>query len=167
MGVLAPRLEGEVLALQRAYENANVSPRTVELIEAHGTGTPVGDATEVRALAEVFGTRNGELPWCALGSVKSMVGHLMPASGAAGVIKTALSIHHKILPPTLNVEEPNPDLEIDKTPFYLNTEPRPWVHGALETPRRAGVNAFGFGGINAHLILEEHSENGYKSNGFK
>ncbi|MEI6127577.1 MAG: acyltransferase domain-containing protein, partial [Pseudomonadota bacterium] len=97
-------------------------------------------------------------PRCAIGSVKSMIGHTMPAAGIAGVIKAALALYHKVLPPTLNVAEPNPKLELEKTPFYLNTQTRPWMHGCKDTPRRAGVNAFGFGGINAHAILEEHRE---------
>ena len=153
--VLTPRVEGEELALRRAYEAAGVSPETVELIEAHGTGTPVGDATEIQALRRVFGTGNGNTPRCALGSVKSMIGHTIPAAGVAGLIKTALALYHKVLPPTLHCEEPNPKLELETTPFYINTETRPWIHEDQKTPRRAGVNAFGFGGINAHVILEE------------
>jgi acyl transferase domain-containing protein/phosphopantetheinyl transferase len=155
-GLLAPRMEGEALAIQRAYETADVSPHTVELIEAHGTGTPIGDITEVHALARVFGRQTGKHPICALGTVKSMIGHCLPAAGIAGVIKAALALYHKILPPTLNCDEPNPALELDKTSFYINTEARPWIHGNTDTPRRAGVNAFGFGGINAHCILEEY-----------
>jgi len=154
VGLLAPRPEGEELALRRAYAAAGVSPRTVGLIEAHGTGTPVGDLVEIQALARVFGPRDGR-PWCALGSVKSMIGHALPAAGVASLIKATLALHHKILPPTLHGEHPHPELE--KTPFYLNTETRPWVHGGAE-PRRAGVNAFGFGGINAHVVLEEYRE---------
>jgi acyl transferase domain-containing protein len=155
--LMAPRLEGEVLALRRAYEMAGISPRTIELIEAHGTGTTMGDPTEIRALREVFGSREGEdAPTCALGAVKSMIGHTLPAAGAAGLIKAALALHHRILPPTLHCDEPNPALELEKTPFFINTETRPWVHGQTDYPRRAGVNAFGFGGINSHVILEEH-----------
>lgn len=153
--VMAPRVEGEELALRRAYEMAGLSPQTVGLVEAHGTATPVGDAVEVQALSRVFGKRRDVLPSCALGSVKSMIGHTMPAAGIAGVIKTALSLYHRVLPPTLHCEEPNPALHLEETPFYVNTETRPWIHGA-ETPRRAGVNSFGFGGINAHVVLEEH-----------
>ncbi len=153
-GILAPRLEGEMLALSRAYDEAEVDPASVGLVEAHGTATTVGDATEVEALAKQFGARKGGAPSCALGSVKSMIGHCLPASGSAGLIKTALALHHRVLPPTL-VDTPNPKLGIEDTPFYLNTEARPWVHGG-PTPRRAGVNAFGFGGINAHAILEEY-----------
>jgi len=157
VGIMAPRMEGEVLALQRAYESAQLAPRTIELIEAHGTGTPVGDLTEIRALQRVFGPRDGTHPWCALGSVKSMIGPALPAAGLAGLIKTALALYHKVLPPTLHCDEPNPQFELHKTPFYVSTETRPWIHGALDVPRRAGVNAFGFGGINAHAILEEHN----------
>ena len=155
MGVLTPRLEGEVLALQRAYEMAGVEAQTVGLIEAHGTGTPVGDRTEIQALRTIFGERGDGLPSCALGSVKSMIGHTMPAAGIAGIIKSALSLYHKVLPPTIHVDEPHPGLELGTTPFYLNTAARPWIQGTTETPRRAGVNAFGFGGINAHVLLEE------------
>jgi acyl transferase domain-containing protein len=158
VSVMAPRMEGEVLALERAYRSAGVSPRSIGLIEAHGTGTPVGDAAEVRALTRVFGERDGGHAWCGLGSVKSMIGHLMPAAGIAGVIKAALALHHRILPPTLNVEEPHPDLDLGRSPFFISSETRPWIHGSREAPRRAGVNSFGFGGVNAHVILEEHGD---------
>jgi len=156
VSVVAPRLEGEELALRRAYEYAGISPRTIRLIEAHGVGTPVGDVIEVQAMRRVFGERDESGPRCALGTVKSMIGHAMPAAGVAGLIKAALALYHKILPPTINCQTVNPKLEIEKTPFYLNTETRPWIHGEKDFPRRAAVNAFGFGGINAHLILEEY-----------
>lgn len=156
--VVAPRVEGEELAIRRAYEGAGISPRTVGLIEAHGTAIPLGDVTEIQALSRVFGCRDGGPPSCAIGSVKSMIGHLIPAAGIAALIKAALSLYHKVMPPTLHVEEPNPQLEMDKTPFYINTETRPWIHGAPGTPRRVGVNAFGFGGVNAHAILEEYGD---------
>lgn len=153
--VLVPRVEGQSLALRRAYESAKIDPGTVGLIEAHGTGTVVGDLAEIQSMTQVFGFRNGSFPSCAIGSVKSMISHAIPAAGVAGVIKTALALYHRILPPTLNYEGPNPKFQLDKTPFYVNTETRPWIHGSA-VPRRAGVNAFGFGGINAHVILEEH-----------
>jgi acyl transferase domain-containing protein/phosphopantetheinyl transferase len=154
LGLLAPRVEGEELALRRAYELTGISPKSIGLLEAHGTGTLVGDAAEIEAVARVFGTRaDSDLPTCALGSVKSMISHLIPAAGIASLIKCALSLYHRVLPPTINVETPHPELE--KTCCYVNTETRPWVHG-FDTPRRAGINAFGFGGINAHAILEEH-----------
>jgi acyl transferase domain-containing protein/phosphopantetheinyl transferase len=155
-GVLAPRIDGEITAIERAYKSSGVDPATVGLIEAHGTSTPVGDATECEALRKVFGTRRSESPRCALGSVKSMISHTMPASGMAGLIKSALALHHKVLPPTLHVENPNPKLGLEDSNFYLNTETRPWIHGFTSHPRRAGINAFGFGGINAHAILEEY-----------
>ena len=157
-GVLAPRMEGEELALKRAYEIAGISPASIGLVEAHGTGIPLGDVTEMQALSKVFGPRkNGKPPTCALGTVKSMIGHLIPSAGIAGLIKTALALYHKTLPPTLHFNKPNPTMEIEKTPFYINTETRPWIHGLQDVPRRAGVNAFGFGGINAHAILEEYT----------
>jgi len=158
MSVTAPRVEGAALAIRRAYEMVNLDPKTIELLEAHGTGTPVGDAAEVEALKQVFGLKEDESmpPWCAMGSVKSMIGHALPGSGAASIIKTALALYHKVLPPTLNCDQPNPKFELEKTPFYINTETRPWIHGSKDVPRRAGVNAFGFGGINSHLILEEY-----------
>jgi acyl transferase domain-containing protein len=162
LGFLAPRLEGEVLALQRAYQESSVDPTTVGMIEAHGTGIALGDQTEVRSLTQIFGQRQEQLPKCALGSVKSMIGHCIPASGAAGMIKTALALYHKILPPTL-CDEVNPALEIEKTPFYINTQARPWIHGDRSTPRRAGVNSFGFGGINAHAVLEEYPSQAVQS----
>lgn len=156
-GLLAPRLEGEVLALRRAYAAAGIDPATIELIEAHGTGIPLGDITEIKALRTVFGARtDGASPRCGIGTVKSMIGHLIPAAGIAGIIKGALALYHKVLPPTLCCDTPNPDLRLKETPFYINTETRPWIHGHQGYPRRAGVNAFGFGGINAHAVLEEH-----------
>lgn len=153
MGLLAPRVEGEALAIRRAYEQSGIDPTTIELIEAHGTGIPLGDRTELQALGQIFGERRGRLPHCAIGSVKSMIGHCIPAAGIASLIKTSLALHHKLLPPTL-CESVNPDLGMERTPFYVNTATRPWVHGG-PLPRRAGINAFGFGGINTHAILEE------------
>jgi acyl transferase domain-containing protein len=154
--VLAPRLEGEETALRRAYEPHAIDPLSIGLLEAHGTGTPVGDVVEMEALRRVFPARQTESPRCALGSVKSMISHTVPAAGAAGLIKAALALHHKVLPPTL-CDNPNPKLQLENTNFYINTETRPWIHGSSKTPRRAGVNAFGFGGINAHAILEEYT----------
>lgn len=155
LSVMAPRLEGEVMAMQRAYATSGIDPRTLALIEAHGTATLVGDSTEIDALRSVFGDAEpGRPPAIALGTVKSMIGHTIPASGIAGLIKIAMSLHHKILPPTLNVTRPNSQLAGSN--LYVNTEPRPWIHGRTDVPRRAGVNAFGFGGINAHVIVEEY-----------
>jgi acyl transferase domain-containing protein len=156
-GVTAPRVEGEELALRRAYDASQIPPESVGLIEAHGTGTPIGDATEIEALHRVFGKVSGAdgMPTCALGSVKSMIGHAMPAAGAAGMIKAALALSEGVLPPTLNCENPRASLAANDSRFYVNTETRPWVKSD-DSPRRAGVNAFGFGGINAHVVLEEY-----------
>ncbi|MCB9129175.1 MAG: polyketide synthase dehydratase domain-containing protein [Ardenticatenales bacterium] len=155
LGVLAPRLEGEVLALQRAYADADLEPQSIGLVEAHGTATVVGDATEIEALSTVLTQGDPQRQRVALGSVKSMIGHTMPAAGIAGLIKCALALYHRVLPPTLNVETPNDALQADDSPLYLNTESRPWLH-SRPLPRRAGINSFGFGGINAHAILEEY-----------
>jgi len=152
---LVPRLEGEVAAMSRAYETTGLSPATVGLVEAHGTGTAVGDRTEVQAMTQVFGSREGRLPRCAVGSIKSMISHTIPASGMASLFKTSLALYHKVLPPTL-CDEPNPELGIEQSALYINTETRPWIHGE-SYPRRAGLSAFGFGGINSHVVLEEYS----------
>ena len=155
LGLLAPRIEGQLLALQRAYEQSNINPHTVTLIEAHGTGMPLGDKTEIESITQHFGLRQGVIPHRALGSVKSLIGHCIPAAGAASLIKIALALYHKVLPPTI-CDRPNPELGIEKSSFYINTVARPWINGNKAVPRRAGVNAFGFGGINAHAILEEY-----------
>lgn len=158
--VIAPSVEGEALAIRRAYEIAGISPATVELLEAHGTATPAGDAAEMQAIESVFrAADNKNKQWCALGSVKSMIGHCQSASAIAGVIKAALSLYHKVLPPTLHVEQPNPKIDWQNHPCYINTSARPWLNSPeRENPRRAGVSAFGFGGINTHAVLEEAPE---------
>ncbi len=155
-GLLAPRLEGEILAIQRAYETTGVEPASIGLIEAHGTGIPLGDQTEITALTTVFGERNSVLPHIAIGSVKSQIAHCIPAAGIAGLIKTSLALYHKIMPPTL-CDQVNPALGLDRGPFYVNTEPRSWIKDK-SAPRRAAIEAFGFGGINCHCIVEEPPE---------
>ncbi len=168
--VYAPLPEGQARAVRRAYERAGYGPETVELVEAHGTGTKAGDAAEVAGLKLVFGeaadataTAGTLAPWCALGSVKSQVGHTKAAAGAAGLFKVIMALHHKVLPGGIKIDRPNPKLELDASPFYLNVagssstteSPRPWIRGG-DHPRRAGVSAFGFGGSNFHLTLEEY-----------
>ena len=150
--IMTPRLEGECLAMQRAYAESAVDPQTVTLLEGHGTATVVGDNTEIDALHAVFGREGGSI---ALGSVKSMIGHAMPAAGMAGLIKTALAVYHRVLPATCGVERVHPKLAGSR--ISVNTASRPWV-SPPELPRRAGINAFGFGGINAHVLLEEAPE---------
>lgn len=156
LSVTAPRADGEELAIRRAYETSGVDPKTIGLIEAHGTGTPVGDPTEVESLSRVFGGGESAEHPRPLGSVKSMIGHTMPAAGAAAIIKTALALHHKLLPPSLHCEEPQESLAADDAPLFVSGETRPWIHDGSEHPRRAAVNAFGFGGVNAHVVLEEY-----------
>ncbi|MEA1947745.1 MAG: beta-ketoacyl synthase N-terminal-like domain-containing protein, partial [Thermodesulfobacteriota bacterium] len=155
--IYAPRAEGQTKALQTAYTQAGIDPTTVELIEAHGTGTIVGDEVEFQALNKFFGTSDKHDKRCALGSVKSMIGHTKAAAGAAGLMKAALSIYNKVLPPTLKVGEPDPKLNIHQSPFYLNTNTRPWFSNN-EHPRRAGISSFGFGGSNFHLVVEEYQK---------
>ncbi len=153
----APRPEGQVRALRRAYAQATYSPATVGLIEAHGTGTVAGDQAEVQALSTFFGEAGATVQACAIGSVKSMIGHTKATAGVAGLIRTALALHHAVLPPTLHVTQPNPKAGFPTSPFYVNTEPRPWIQGASDQPRRAGVSAFGFGGTDFHVAMEEYT----------
>ncbi|MEH1968546.1 beta-ketoacyl synthase N-terminal-like domain-containing protein [Nostoc sp.] len=154
--IYAPRKEGQVKALERAYEDAGFSPATVGLMEAHGTGTMAGDPTEFGSLKDFFDVHDDKKQHIALGSVKSQIGHTKAAAGAASLIKTALALHHKVLPPTINITEPNPKLNIKNSSFYLNTQTRPWIRPEGEAPRRAGVSSFGFGGTNYHVVLEEY-----------
>ncbi|MBI3828689.1 MAG: SDR family NAD(P)-dependent oxidoreductase [Planctomycetes bacterium] len=170
--IYAPKGDGQARALQEAYRVAGVAPATVELIEGHGTGTKVGDATELGALEKVFegtdlrmaGTEarptspSGQVPqsWCAVGSVKSQIGHTKAAAGAAGLIKAALALHHRVLPPSIKAGTPLEAAIPGHSPFYLNVEKRPWAPRGNH-PRRAGVSAFGFGGTNFHCVLEEYA----------
>jgi acyl transferase domain-containing protein/NAD(P)H-dependent flavin oxidoreductase YrpB (nitropropane dioxygenase family)/NAD(P)-dependent dehydrogenase (short-subunit alcohol dehydrogenase family) len=153
----APRPDGQMRALERAYQQAGYSPATVALFEAHGTGTAAGDIAEAETLRRVLEAAGAQRGSAAVGSVKSMIGHTKCAAGVTGVIKAALSLHRKVLPPTLNVERPNPKAGFGEGPLYVNTELRPWIAGAAEHPRRAGVSAFGFGGTNFHVTLEEYT----------
>jgi len=152
--IYEPDASGQQKAVLRAYEQADVAPRSVGMIEAHGTGTRVGDGIEVKALQQVFG--DGQQPWCALGSVKSQIGHTKAAAGAAGLIKSTLALYHKVLPPTIKVTQPRNELQQAGSPFYINAQSRPWLSGSAE-PRRAGVSALGFGGSNYHCLLEEYT----------
>ncbi len=153
--IYAPASPGQKKALDMAYEKAGVPTDTVKLIEAHGTGTRVGDKVEFTALKSVF---KGESQDVAVGTVKSMIGHTKAAAGAAGMIKTALALYHKVIPPTLKADEPDPELEINHSPFYLNNQSKPWP-SAQDHPRRSGISAFGFGGSNFHAVLEEYQGN--------
>lgn len=155
LSLTAPRPAGQMLALERAYQDAGICPSTVGLVEAHGTGTVAGDRAEVEALTKVFQKAGSAPESCAIGSVKTNIGHSKAAAGLASIVKVAKALHHKVLPPSINVKKPNPACKFGEGPFYLNTECRPWINGA-DTPRRAGVSAFGFGGTNFHAVLEEY-----------
>ncbi|MEV7586298.1 SDR family NAD(P)-dependent oxidoreductase [Streptomyces erythrochromogenes] len=151
LGLTAPRPEGQRRALERAYARAGVTPAEVGLIEAHGTGTVVGDSTELAVLSELFSASGATAGACALGSVKSQLGHTKCAAGLAGLIKAARAVHAGVRPPTLRIDTPNPAWRAEDSPFSFDTEPRPWT---VPVHRRfAGVSAFGFGGTNYHAVL--------------
>ena len=151
--VMSPSVKGQAKAIRQAWETAGIDVQQVGYIEAHGTGTPLGDKTELETLAVIFG-QPGNLPKAGIGSVKSMIGHTMPAAGIAGLIKTALALYHSQLPPTLHCDTPLDIME--QTRFEPVRETQDW--NLLDLPKRAGVNAFGFGGINAHVVVEGFSE---------
>ncbi|MES1261717.1 MAG: SDR family NAD(P)-dependent oxidoreductase [Acidobacteriota bacterium] len=156
-GMTAPRAEGQKRALQRAWKQARTGAAGIGLMEAHGTGTVAGDAAEVTALCELLEEAGAPPRGCAIGSVKSMIGHTKAAAGLAGVVKVALALHHKVLPPTLHVTSPNSRLSGASSPLFANTETRPWLARPDGVPRRAGVSSFGFGGTNFHALLEEYT----------
>lgn len=153
LDVLAPNSEGQVLAIERAYKDASIDRGTIGYLECHGTGTEAGDAAEIASIKKCFGTTSTPAAARAMGSVKSMIGHTMPAAGMAAIIRVALSLSNKILPPSLHCEQPRE--EMADAPFYINTQTRPWVQSSLQGPRRGAINAFGFGGINVHVVMEE------------
>ncbi|WP_236637406.1 type I polyketide synthase [Photorhabdus australis] len=166
--IFAPRYEGQVKALKRAYACAGLTPADIQLIEAHGTGTATGDNTELKSLRMVFDEYEIAAKSVAIGSIKSQIGHTRSAAGAASMIKTALALYHKVLPPTINVSQPDEMLSGDNGPFYINNEPRPWLRPRNGVPRRAALSAFGFGGTNFHAILEEYAQEprgAYRLNG--
>nr|WP_083636515.1 hybrid non-ribosomal peptide synthetase/type I polyketide synthase [Leptolyngbya sp. 'hensonii'] len=149
----APSVQGQAEAILMAQASAGVHPETVTYVETHGTATPLGDPIEIEALTQAFRTQTMATQFCAVGSIKSNMGHLVAAAGVAGLIKTALALKHGQIPPTLFFEAPNPEIDFAHSPFYVNAALTPWERG--ETPRRAGVSSFGVGGTNAHVILEE------------
>lgn len=152
VGYTAPGLDGQVEVIQTAMLMADVTSDSITHIECHGTGTPMGDPIEIAALTEAFGEQpHGQ--HCAVGSVKTNIGHLDAGAGVAGLIKTILALKHKTLPPSLNFQRPNPIIEFEKTPFYVSHQCSEWSTGNY--PRRGGVSSFGIGGTNAHIIVEE------------
>jgi len=153
--IYAPHAAGQERCLRDAYERAGVDPSTIGLIEAHGTGTKVGDVTEMTSLGHVFDDARQETGWCAVGSVKSQIGHTKAAAGVAGLMKAALAIYHRTLPPTIKVDAPNPKMDLVNGAFHVSRAARPWLPSG-DAPRRAGISAFGFGGSNYHAVLDEH-----------
>jgi acyl transferase domain-containing protein len=153
VGYTAPSIEGQARVIAMGMASAGVSPETINYVEVHGTATPLGDPIELAALTQAFRARTRKKGFCALGTAKTNVGHLDIASGATGLIKTVLSLHHKQLPPVLHFTKPNPKFDLENSPFYVNATLAEWKAGPA--PRRAGVSAFGVGGTNAHVVLEE------------
>ncbi len=153
--LLAPESRGQVRAMEQAYRSAGWQPSDVDHIECHGTGTRAGDATEVQSLVQLWKAASSDAGTCAIGSIKSMIGHLLTAAGAAGMIKTLLAIKHQTLPTSINFEQPPENSPLKGSPFKVQTRAMPWHARAVKTPRRAAVSAFGFGGINAHILFEE------------
>ncbi|MFL5542434.1 MAG: type I polyketide synthase, partial [Longimicrobiaceae bacterium] len=157
VGFTAPSVKGQAQAITEALAVAGVDASTLSYVETHGTGTPLGDPVEIAALAEAFGADPERTGSCALGAVKTNVGHLDTAAGVAGFIKAVLALEHRTLPPTLHFQSPNPETGLERSPFFVNAELRPWAR-ENGTPRRAGVSSFGIGGTNAHVVLEEPPE---------
>src|SRR6266545_4291275 len=153
VGYLAPSVDGQAGAIVEAMAVANVRADSIGYVECHGTGTAMGDPIEISALTQAFRQSTSRAGFCAVGSVKTNIGHLDTAAGVASLIKTALSLHQQKLPPSLNFETPNPQIDFANSPFVVNRELRPWPKGSQ--PRRAGVNSLGVGGTNAYVVLEE------------
>lgn len=156
IGFTAPGVDGQAEVIRAAQLVAGVSADSIGYIEAHGTGTTLGDPIEFAALTRAFRASTTRKGYCALGSVKTNIGHLDAAAGVTGLIKAVLALKHRTLPPSLHFERPNPQIDLAASPFYVNTEARPWPRGS--TPRRAGVSSFGIGGTNVHAVLEEAPE---------
>lgn len=153
VGFTAPSVSGQAAVIGEAQAIAGVDAETISYIEAHGTATPIGDPIEIAALTQAFSQSTDKKGFCAIGSLKTNLGHLDTAAGVAGLIKTVLALQNKMLPPSLHFETPNPKIDFANSPFYVNTRLKEWITN--NTPRRAGVSSFGIGGTNAHVILEE------------
>ncbi|MCB0090150.1 MAG: type I polyketide synthase, partial [Caldilineaceae bacterium] len=153
VGYTAPSVDGQAEAIALAQAVAGVNADTITYIEAHGTGTPLGDPIEIDALTKAFRQTTDKKQFCAIGSVKTNIGHLDIAAGVAGLIKTTLALQHKQIPPSLHFETPNPNIDFANSPFYVNTQLTDW--STANIPRRAGISSFGVGGTNAHVVVEE------------
>lgn len=153
IGFTAPSVLGQSSAIEDALIMADIDPEDISYVEAHGTGTSLGDPIEIAALTKAYQKWTTKKQYCRIGSVKSNIGHLDAGAGAAGIIKTVLAMKHELIPPSLNYNQPNPQIDFQKSPFYVNSELSAWSKG--DKPRRAGVSAFGLGGTNSHIIIEE------------
>ncbi len=156
VGYTAPSVQGQTAVITEALSMAGVSAETISYVEAHGTATPIGDPIEIAALTQAFRVSTDRKNFCAVGSVKTNLGHLGAAAGMAGLLKTVLALKHRVLPPSLHFERPNPSLNLEQSPFYVNTTRSTWDAG--EQPLRAGVSSFGIGGTNVHMVVEEAPE---------
>ena len=152
MGYTAPSVEGQSGAIAMAHRAAGIEADTITLVEAHGTGTSLGDPIEIESLSRVFRQTTDKRQYCAIGSLKTNIGHLDVAAGVTGLIKTSLALRERVLPPSLNYEQPNPNIDFESSPFFVNTQLRDWE---APFPRRAGLSSFGVGGTNAHVVIEE------------
>jgi acyl transferase domain-containing protein/NAD(P)H-dependent flavin oxidoreductase YrpB (nitropropane dioxygenase family) len=157
-GLTAPLPAGQLRAMRRAYVQAGFSPRKVELFEAHGTGTVAGDTAELESTTQLIQAEGGARHQSVIGSVKTMIGHTKAAAGVAGLIKASLALHHKTLPPQLTTALPNQVLLAEDSPLHLLPEGQPWLTASNCEPRRAAVSAFGFGGTNFHVVMEEYAD---------
>lgn len=155
-GITAPNPLGQQRAIERAWQDAALSPATASLFEGHGTSTRVGDVAETSSMAAIFAGLGVPPGSIALGSVKSNIGHLKAAAGAAGMLKMVFALHEQVLPPSVNFDRPNPNIDFAHLPFYVNTQAVPWAQPKAGHPRRAGISSFGFGGTNFHVIVEEY-----------
>ncbi len=153
VGFTAPSAQGQAAVIEMAHAAAGVAPRSISYVECHGTATPLGDPIEITGLTKAFATGTNDVQFCAIGSVKGNVGHLDAAAGITGLIKTALALKHRMLPPSLHYRRPNLQIDFSRTPFFVNSALTPWPE--TSTPRRAGVSAFGVGGTNVHVVLEQ------------
>lgn len=157
MGITIPNIESQAALVKKAWEDARVSPDSISYIEAHGTGTMIGDPVELEALMRAFQEHTDQKQFCGIGSVKTNIGHLISASGLAGVVKCVLALNHKQIPPSLNFKVPNYKIPFEKSAVYVVDRPKEWEQTG--TPRRCGVSSFGFSGTNAHVILEDYKKN--------
>ncbi|MFC1758344.1 HAD-IIIC family phosphatase [Planctomycetota bacterium] len=152
VGYTAPSVDGQAGAIARAHQVAGITADSISYVEAHGTGTPLGDPIEIDALTRTFRRTTDQKQYCAIGSVKTNIGHLDVAAGVAGLIKVSMALKDKVLPPSLNFENPNPQIDFENSPFFVNTKLSEWK---CDGPRRAGLSSFGVGGTNAHVVVEE------------